>query len=484
MDNFKVTGWSQVSQPVAQEEQAVQPGQIIAFEQQVHPFLSDDLCACYPHLSHEDRSLIESAIRAAFVRGDVDLAAGGRYANNLASFANSLGSKGLSMVGLNTNELNAELRAGHNRGAYLPKALDYLRKFRDRDASAEAGSSRQPRSQANIIDFRDEQLMSGPPPKRRRLLDDEPPQLTVSVDPGELGGLEARLHEELQPQRSAEPGPLALVHPDHFPFDPVQFPPAEFRQVLDDQPAAAPFFNVDPENFTLDPVQFSQTELRRLLDDEPTPFEQQVRPSSRQPQSPPDIIGLRNEQLIDSPAARVRRLLDDEHAPLTVSVDPGDLRELEERLREELQPQGGAEPGPLALADPEDFTSDAVQFPPAEFWQLLDDEPAAAPFFNVDPEHFTFDPVQFPPNEHRRLLNDESVPNEAGPLPPLSFYAPPGWQHGEQWAPEDLKEGMLLHNVLPSLSEPERTLTLRGVNYTATIGPPGLEHEIFLRRTI
>ncbi|NOJ43940.1 hypothetical protein [Bradyrhizobium australiense] len=107
-----------------------------------------------------------------------------------------------------------------------------------------------------------------------------------------------------------------------------------------------------------------------------------------------------------------------------------------------------------------------------------------APFFNVDPEHFTFDPVQLPPSEHRRLLNDEPVPNEAGPLIPLSFYAPPGWQHGDQWAPEDLKEGMRLHNVLPSVLEPEKTLTLRGVNYTATIGPPGLEHEIFLRRTI
>ncbi|MCA6115179.1 hypothetical protein J6524_09730 [Bradyrhizobium sp. WSM 1738] len=623
MDKFNVTAWSQVSQPVAQEEQTGQPGQMVAFEQQVSPFLSDDLCACYPHLSHEDRSLIESAIRAAFVRGDVDLASGGRYANNLASFANSLGSKGLSMAGLNTNELEAERKAGHNRGAYLPKALDHLRKFRDPDASAEAGSSRKPRGRSKIKNFPNEQLMGGPPPKRRRLLDDEPPhltvlvdpgelrrpeerlheelqpqrhaepgllplvnpdhfildpvqippaelwqvldeepagapffnvdpdhftldpvqfspgelqrllddeptrfeqqvrlssrqpqsspdiidfrneqlvdspsaqvrrllddghaQVTISVDPGELRELEEQLREELQPQRGAEPGPLALIDPEHFTFDAVQFPPAELRQVLDEEPAAAPFFNVDPENFTLDPVQFSPSELQRLLDDEPTRFEQQVRPSSRQPQSSPDIIDFRNEQLIDGPSAQVRRLLDDEHAQVTVSVDPGELRELEEQLREELQQQRGAEPGPLALIDPEHLTFDAVQFPPAEFRQLLDDEPAGAPFFNVDPEHFTFDPVQLPPSEHRRLLNDEPVPNEAGPLPPLSLYAPPGWQHGDQWAPEDLKEGMRLHNVLPSVLEPEKTLTLRGVNYTATIGPPGLEHEIFLRRTI
>ncbi|NOJ43939.1 hypothetical protein [Bradyrhizobium australiense] len=367
MDKSNITAWSQVSQPIVQDEQTGQPEQMVSFEQGVRPFLSDDLRAEYRHLSDEDRRLIENAIRAAFVKGEVDLASGGRYANNLASFADSLGAKGLSMVGLNTKELEAERKAGHNRGTYLPAALRYLSKFRDPDASAEAASSRKPRGRPKIKNFGNEQLMGGPPPKRRRLLDDEPPHLKVSVDPGELRRPEERLHEELQPQRHAEPGPLALVDPDHFIFDPVQFPPAELRQVLDEEPAGAPFFNVDPEHFTLDSVQFSPGELQRLLDDEPTRFEQQVRPSSRQPQSSPDIIDFRNEQLIDGPSAQVRRLLDDEHAQVTVSVDPGELRELEEQLREELQQQRGAEPGPLALIDPEHLTFDAVQFPPAEF---------------------------------------------------------------------------------------------------------------------
>ncbi|WP_156795768.1 hypothetical protein [Bradyrhizobium icense] len=484
MDKSNITAWSQASQPIVQDEQTGQPEQMVSFEQGVRPFLSDGLRAEYRHLSDEDRRLIESAIRAAFVRGEVDLASGGRYANNLASFADSLGSKGLSMVGLNTKELEAERKAGHNRGTYLPAALRYLSKFRDPDASAEAGSSRKPRDRPKIKNFGNEQLMGGPPPKRRRLLDDEPPHLTVSVDPGELRRPEERLHEELQPQRHAEPGPLALVDPEHFTFDPVQFPPAEFRQLLDDEPAGTSLFNVDPKHFTLDSVQFSPGELQRLLDYEPTRFEQQLRPSSRQPQSPPNIIDFRNEQLMGGPAPKRPRLLDDEPAQLTVSIDPGELRELEEQLREELQPQRSAQPGPLALVHPEHLTFDAVQFHPAEFRPLLDDEPAGAPFFNVDPQHFAFDPVQFPPSEPRPLLNDKPMPSEAGPLPPLSFYAPPGWQHGDQWAPEDLKEGMLLHNVLPSVFEPEKTLTLRGVNYTATIGPPGLEHEIFLRRTI
>ncbi|UQR61395.1 hypothetical protein LRP30_31330 [Bradyrhizobium sp. C-145] len=41
MDNFNV-------RPVAQEQHARQSDQVSAFEQQVQPFLSDDLCSCYP----------------------------------------------------------------------------------------------------------------------------------------------------------------------------------------------------------------------------------------------------------------------------------------------------------------------------------------------------------------------------------------------------------------------------------------------------
>ncbi|NOJ50245.1 hypothetical protein [Bradyrhizobium archetypum] len=177
MDKSNITACSQVSQPIVQDEQTGQPEQMVSFEQGVRPFLSDDLRAEYRHLSDEDRRLIENAIRAAFVKGEVDLASGGRYANNLASFADSLGAKGLSMVGLNTKELEAERKAGHNRGTYLPAALRYLSKFRDPDASAEAASSRKPRGRPKIKNFGNEQLMGGPPPKRRRLLDDEPPHL-------------------------------------------------------------------------------------------------------------------------------------------------------------------------------------------------------------------------------------------------------------------------------------------------------------------
>ncbi|MCA1455116.1 hypothetical protein I6F35_18070 [Bradyrhizobium sp. BRP22] len=67
-------------------------------------------------------------------------------------------------------------------------------------------------------------------------------------------------------------------------------------------------------------------------------------------------------------------------------------------------------------------------------------------------------------------------------LPALDLYLPQGWEHGEQWASEDFKEGMRLHGVLPDGSHPETSFTIRGLNYTASIGPPGLTHEVFLRR--
>ncbi|MEY9134372.1 hypothetical protein ACVIWV_006518 [Bradyrhizobium diazoefficiens] len=50
------------------------------------------------------------------------------------------------------------------------------------------------------------------------------------------------------------------------------------------------------------------------------------------------------------------------------------------------------------------------------------------------------------------------------PLPSLSLYVPPSWQQGDPWAPEDLKLRMGLHKLLPSGSEPNKSLTLGDVN--------------------
>ncbi|KRR28405.1 hypothetical protein CQ14_41245 [Bradyrhizobium lablabi] len=72
---------------------------------------------------------------------------------------------------------------------------------------------------------------------------------------------------------------------------------------------------------------------------------------------------------------------------------------------------------------------------------------------------------------------------DPGPLPSISLYLPLEWQHGAQWGPEDLKEGLRLENVLPGASQPGTNLILQGVNYTATIGPASYESYVFLRPT-
>lgn len=119
---------------------------------------------------------------------------------------------------------------------------------------------------------------------------------------------------------------------------------------------------------------------------------------------------------------------------------------------------------------------------------MLEDEPVTSRAFLVGPEDFSL-----PPGELRSSLEDHSAPFvnlgsadqpgfDRSPPPALSLYLPQGWQHWDQCAPEDLKEGMRLHNV-PTAADPNKNLTLRDVNYTATIGPAGLEHEIVLRRT-
>lgn len=81
------------------------------------------------------------------------------------------------------------------------------------------------------------------------------------------------------------------------------------------------------------------------------------------------------------------------------------------------------------------------------------------------------------------ILGSPYQPADAAPAPPnLSLCLAGPWQHGDQWAPPDLIEGMRLHNVLPNPSQPQTNLTIHGVNYTAMQGPPGLQHVIFLRR--
>ncbi|WP_407175440.1 hypothetical protein [Bradyrhizobium sp. STM 3562] len=289
---------SQAQQTVSEERQRGRAGHE-TFDQQVRQarlvdvalpaggFLPDDLCRCYPHLSDTDRRFIERTIGAAVASGEVDATSGTRYANNLASLANSLGHDGLSMASLSDNELSAYVKAGYNRGSYVRRALDCVQRFRDLGTNEEAGNSRPPRGQINsqssfTVPYPNEFML--PAAKRRRLLDDEPAPLVAGSgltdpsvnEPGPSFSLyappawqhgqpsaseqleEMRLHgvlpsvsdpeknlalhgvnytpAELQPRPTAQPAPFALLDPEHFPVDFVQFSPDELRQLLDDEP--------------------------------------------------------------------------------------------------------------------------------------------------------------------------------------------------------------------------------------------------------
>ncbi|RXH38166.1 hypothetical protein XH94_23075 [Bradyrhizobium zhanjiangense] len=63
------------------------------------------------------------------------------------------------------------------------------------------------------------------------------------------------------------------------------------------------------------------------------------------------------------------------------------------------------------------------------------------------------------------------------------MYLPLGFQHGAQWASEDFMQAMRLHKLPPTASQPETNFPLEGVNYTATLGPPGHVDQVFLRPT-
>ncbi|MBA1143907.1 MULTISPECIES: Ulp1 family isopeptidase [Mesorhizobium] len=59
-------------------------------------------------------------------------------------------------------------------------------------------------------------------------------------------------------------------------------------------------------------------------------------------------------------------------------------------------------------------------------------------------------------------------PVQAAP-PELGQFAPPDWQHGNQWAPTDLMRGMYWHNVLPSQDQPKTNFMIGGMLYTAVL---------------
>ncbi|WP_065755431.1 hypothetical protein [Bradyrhizobium paxllaeri] len=199
--------------------------------------------------------------------------------------------------------------------------------------------------------------------------------------------------------------------------------------------------------------------------------------------------------------------LDDQSLASPASLPSEELQRLEKELHDELHGRGDNHPIQSFSFDPEQSTFDLEQFSPGELRRLLDAEPAQLEVDHLarqspiddwsttsrsqwapQPAYLPAQSVSQsnPPSWDKNFEAYTSGPvdqssYDPGPLPNLSSYLPLEWQHGAQWAPEDLKEGMRLHNVLPGASQPETNLTLKGVKYTATIGSS--ESEVFLHPT-
>ncbi|WOH52366.1 hypothetical protein [Bradyrhizobium sp. sBnM-33] len=203
------------------------------------------------------------------------------------------------------------------------------------------------------------------------------------------------------------------------------------------------------------------------------------------------------QQIAPEELRRVLDHLNDQSIPSPVSVPSAELERLERDLHDELRGRQDDHAAQSLSVDPEEFTFNPEQFSPGELQRMLDDRSIPSPV-PAGPEYFALNLEQFSPKELWRLLNaDEPAPLglasssgpadqsacEPGPLPNLSMYLPLDFQHGPHWASEDFMQGMRLHNLLPSASQPETKFSLNGVNYAATLGPAGHEDQVFLRAT-
>ncbi|WP_245320069.1 hypothetical protein [Bradyrhizobium lablabi] len=473
-------------------------------------------------------------LEEALIKGGMTAPAAKLYVSSLLSFSRWLFAKNRPSIvaRMDSKSLSDggdihEFTGGGNKRLF--KALEHLRTFRSTGVAVpvvrpgRAGAELNPPPQnAALINPEDAVLME---PRR---VDAAAAQHSAPQEAGSRP-------QELQGRWDDQPAPSAFGQ-EHVAFDAQQISPEELvLDHLDDQslpsPASLPSeqlerlekelhnelhgrgdnhpvqsFSGDPEQFTFNPEQFSPGELERLLDDQADessimadpeqlrPLEEGLREElqgSGDDELAHSFVSVGSEVLAlseQSPPAKIRRVInhmDDQSMPSPASVDPTELQRLQEQLHNEIH-----QPGRSFSVDPEDFTFNPEQFSPGELERLLDAIPSPVP---AGPEDFALNPEQFPAKELWHLLNDEPAQlgmasssgpanqsaYELNPLPNLSMYLPPDFQHGPQRASEDFMQGMRLHNLLPSASQPETKFPLGGVNYTATLE----EDQIFLRPT-
>ncbi|ARM15036.1 Ulp1 family isopeptidase [Rhizobium phaseoli] len=187
--------------------------------------------------------------------------------------------------------------------------------------------------------------------------------------------------------------------------------------------------------------------------------------------------------VVDGTRALVRRLAR-RGRPAVLHLD--NLVADREQLQRRLSPAPNSARAGAAAAGPESSTQIAD---PAEFWhgvaqpgQLPDSWNTAT--FRQDLPSAAYSPVQSvnPPDAPWEQSLGASIfgtPQYTLPVDDLGGFVPPSWQHGNQPVPDDLLPAMYLFDLLPSADKPTN-FSIHGVPYTATLGPSGMQSDIYL----
>ncbi|WP_438270096.1 Ulp1 family isopeptidase [Rhizobium leguminosarum] len=188
--------------------------------------------------------------------------------------------------------------------------------------------------------------------------------------------------------------------------------------------------------------------------------------------------------VVDGTRALVRRLARRDR-PAVLHLD--NLVADREQLQRRLSTAPNGDRAGAAAAGPESSTQIAD---PAEFWhgvtqsgQLPDSWNTAT--FRQDLPSAAYSPVQSvnPPDAPWEQSLGASIfgtPQYTLPVDDLGEAVPPSWQHRNQPAPAGLRLAMSWLELLPSADNPQTSITIHGVPYTATLGPSGRENDIYL----
>ncbi|MBP2484297.1 hypothetical protein JOH50_000024 [Rhizobium leguminosarum] len=189
--------------------------------------------------------------------------------------------------------------------------------------------------------------------------------------------------------------------------------------------------------------------------------------------------------VVDGTRALVRRLAR-RGRPAVLHLD--NLVADREQLQRRLSTAPNSARAGAAAAEPESSTQIAD---PAEFWHGVG-QPGQLPAdswntatFRQDLPSAAYSPVQSvnPPDAPWEQSLGASIfgtPQYTLPVDDLGGAVPPSWQHRNQPAPAGLRLAMSWLELLPSADNPQTSITIHGVPYTATLGPSGMENDIYL----